>query len=324
MPKLNKHYKRAARSSRTESLSGDSTLSLNGFRSADIPDVTAIKMVYSDYRVLTCSVNQAEYVYRLNSCFDCDQSGVGGQPMGYDQWKALYSVYRVVAVEVEVQAVGNGTNANGLLSVAPTDTAGGFLSAEEIGGLRHAKAAAFSPTQVAKVRALWRIGSLMGRSDETILADPNCSAAVTSNPTSQFYLTIGIESGNAAAGQAMVWTKITYYTRFEYPIATLDASLSHRARFRAALPPVWAPYNRLSINNGIGATPTLGGSAVQTLPKQPFDGSQPSAISSTALMGVTERVVPTPVPDKVPLAVVDSPALCECCKRPPVSCGTSQ
>lgn len=218
-------------------MSGDSHLSLTGFRSADVPDVTAMKMVYSDYRVLTCSVNQAEYVYRLNSCFDCDQSGVGGQPMGFDQWKALYSVYRVVAVEVEVQAVGNGAAANGLLAVAPTDTNGGFLSAEEIAGLRHARGASFSPTQVGKVRALWRIGALLGRSDQTILADPNCSAAVTANPVTQFYLTIGIESGNAAAGQAMVWTKITYYVRFEVPIATLDASFIHRARFRAALPP---------------------------------------------------------------------------------------
>jgi hypothetical protein len=213
---------------KSESLSGDSTLSLNGFRATQMPDCSPIKFVYSDYRVLTAAVNQADYVYRCNSLFDPDFSGVGGQPDGFDTWKTIYGVYRVVAVEVEVQAVGNGAAANGLLAVGPSETSGSYSSAEEVAGLRHAGGASYSPTAIGHVRKLWRIGQLLGRSDETILADPNCSAAIGSNPVTQYYVHVAIETGNAAAGQTMVWTKLTFYTRMEVPTQTIDAAAIHR------------------------------------------------------------------------------------------------
>jgi len=223
------------------SLSGDKQLSLAGFRSTDVPDMTPLKFVYSDYRVLTAATNQAEYSYRANSVFDPDQTGVGGQPDGFDQWKTLYDVYRVVAVEVEVQAIGNGANTNGLLAVAPSDTTGGFSSAEELAGLRYGKAASYSQTSTARVKFLVRMSQLFGRNDDSILADPNCGALVSTNPVSQFYIVIGIETGNSATGQTMVWTKLTYYTRMEEPIAVLDTSSLHRSRIRAGLPPVLKP-----------------------------------------------------------------------------------
>lgn len=213
------------------SLAADSKMSLAGFRSTYVPDVECIKLVYSDYRVLTASVNQAEYVYRLNSCFDPDQTGVGGQPDGFDFWKQYYTIYRVVAAEVEVQCTANTVDGNGLLAIAATDASGAYLSAEEVAGLRKAKSCVFSQMQRASLRGKWHMSELFGRNDQSILSDNECSALTTASPTAQQYLHVAIEVGNSAAGATMVWSKITYYVRFERAIATLDSVSSHKRLF---------------------------------------------------------------------------------------------
>lgn len=236
-----------------DSLSADTQLSLAGFRAATIPDSTCLKFTYSDYRVLTASVNQAEYVYRANSLFDPDQSGVGGQPDGFDQWKNLYGIYRVVALDVEVMATGNGANTNGLLSVAPSDTAGGFLSAEEVAGLRKGQGAVFSQDSQARIKAHWHVSQLLGRSDQAVLGDQECAALVTANPAAAQYVVVAVETGNSATGQTMVWVKLTYYARLERPIATLDAATRHRLAFQRKTVPAGA---RITEAPSVTRTPT--------------------------------------------------------------------
>jgi hypothetical protein len=206
------------------------TLPLSGFQPVMWPTVFPAKLVYSDYRTVTCASSQAEYVYRLNSVFDPDQTGVGGQPDGYDQLKVLYGRYRVIAVGVEVECIGQ--SASGLIAIAPSDTPGPFVSAEEVAGLRYAKAAAFSSTQRGTVRAMYHIGKLLGYSDEAVLANSNLDAAISANPTFQQYLIVAVEGGTSATQVQNVWVKMTYYVRMEVPIAVLDSTRIHRARMR--------------------------------------------------------------------------------------------
>jgi hypothetical protein len=197
---------------------------------------------------LTCTGSQAEYVYRLNSLFDPDQTGVGGQPDGFDQLKALYGRYRVIAVDVEVQCAGQ--SANGLLAIAPSDTAGGFLSAEEIAGLRYAKAAAFTATQNAKVAARYHIGKLLGYSDEAMLGNSNVEAAISGNPSFQQYLIVAVEGGTSSTQTQNIWVKLTYYARMEVPIAVNDSL--HRAKFARFVAGV-SPQTPVGVRRGDGA-----------------------------------------------------------------------
>jgi hypothetical protein len=261
-----------------------------------MPDVSALKFVYSDYRVLTASSSQAEYVYRANSLFDPDQAGAGGQPDGFDQWKALYGVYRVVAVKVEVQAVGNGASANGLLAVAPVDSTSALLSAEEVAGLRRGMATQFSPTQIGKLKATWHIGDLLGRSDQAVLADPNASAAVTTNPTTQYYILVAIESGNSATGQTMVWTKLTYYARMEVPFATLDSARLHRARFAGGMSP--APRRQTTARSAGVICDTQDDPALKEA-----DSSTSKAVVATAPPVIKSSALPMSITDEE-LAIV--------------------
>lgn len=66
-----------------------------------------VKMVYRDYLTLTpAAAGAMDYqVYRANSVYDPDQSGVGHQPSGYDQWNLLYDMYCVLGSKITVQFV---------------------------------------------------------------------------------------------------------------------------------------------------------------------------------------------------------------------------
>jgi hypothetical protein len=235
----NRKGKRSAQSN-----AGDREMTLSGFQPVMWPTVFPAKLVYSDFRAVSCASSQAEYVYRLNSVFDPDQTGVGGQPDGFDELKDQYGLYRVVAVDVEVQCVGQA--ANGLLAIAPSDTVGPFTSAEEVAGLRYAKSAVFSSTERARVRARYHIGKLLGYSDDSVLGNSNLDAAITGNPAFQQYLIVAVEGGTSSTQTQNIWTKITYYTRMEVPIAVLDAVSRHQHRFEMACASSQLPTSSLA------------------------------------------------------------------------------
>lgn len=219
-----------------ESMTGDTHLSLAGFRSTEIPDVTCIKFVFSDFRGMTSGANQAEYVYRLNSLFDPDVTGGTNQPDGFDQWKLLYTRYRVVAADVDVQFCG--FTGIGLGVIVPTVASTALTDAQDAAGLRHAKSGMFTLGQGAtlKLRASYRMSDMEGMSDQSVLADPELAALVGANPTKGYFLHVAAETvGATDVTEFMI--KITYYTRMEAADYTLDVmhkAKKHQTRFLMA------------------------------------------------------------------------------------------
>ncbi len=228
--------KKSKKSKSHESLSNVAKMPLSGFKPAAVmwPPCLPVRLRYTDYRVLTGVLNEAQYVYRLNSLFDPDQTGVGGQPEGFDQLKTLYGRYRVVAAKVTVEAVGNGANTNGYIAMAPIDNPSLSTDAESVADLRFGVGSQFSQTNPAKISRLFHIGELLGYSDESMLGNANMDAAVTASPTFQQYVIIAVETGNSATGQQMVSTEIEYYVRMEVPIAVEDSATKRRKELRRA------------------------------------------------------------------------------------------
>lgn len=52
---------------------------------------------YVDTKTIAPASGAAHHVFRLNSIFDPDVTGVGHQPAYHDQWSALYNKYRVLS-----------------------------------------------------------------------------------------------------------------------------------------------------------------------------------------------------------------------------------
>lgn len=68
-----------------------------------------------------------EYLFNLNSLFDPNRTGVGHQPLGYDQLTPLYGRYRVWKVWYDIEWI-NTTSDPSIIIAAPTNSAGGIGS----------------------------------------------------------------------------------------------------------------------------------------------------------------------------------------------------
>lgn len=75
--------------------------SSNGF-----PVKANVKLKYSATISLNAGANsRAINSFRANSVFDPDFTGVGHQPLGFDQWAAVYGAYRVTKCTVTARTV---------------------------------------------------------------------------------------------------------------------------------------------------------------------------------------------------------------------------
>ena len=67
--------------------------SIGGFKEFGVPNSINVRLRYSDVITLTSTAGSlSKHVFRSNSLFDPDFTGVGHQPMYYDQLGALYSI----------------------------------------------------------------------------------------------------------------------------------------------------------------------------------------------------------------------------------------
>jgi hypothetical protein len=200
---------------------GDRHISLRGFNQQQLPDCTLIKMTYSDYRTITSAGSQGNYIYKFNSLFDPDFTGVGGQPDGFDQWKALYLQYRVVACDVTVTCAPLAGAA--LCCINPSSSSTAILSAEECAGLRKAKAGvATASGKPIILRARYRPSDVFGVPDSSVLDNDNYASSITGSPSSAAYLQVSTET-SGATDAVMIWTKLVMYSRFEKPVDTVDS-----------------------------------------------------------------------------------------------------
>lgn len=90
-----------------------------------VPDRYFCRLRYSqtvDYRPTVASPT-ARQVFRANSLYDPDQSGIGGQPLGFDQLMSLYTYYRVYASSIKVQIMSLSTASSDFIkfSLYPTN-----------------------------------------------------------------------------------------------------------------------------------------------------------------------------------------------------------
>jgi hypothetical protein len=70
------------------------------------PDKIICKMRYHDIEPLASTLGTiAKYVYRLNSTFDPDYTGVGHQPMFRDTYAAIYDHYSVIRTKATIKFV---------------------------------------------------------------------------------------------------------------------------------------------------------------------------------------------------------------------------
>lgn len=83
------------------------------------PDRYVTTLIYEDTQGITGANPYASYIYRGNSVFDPDYTGIGHQPTGFDNLAALYGRYRVLSSEITCSALNNAGNTPAVICVIP-------------------------------------------------------------------------------------------------------------------------------------------------------------------------------------------------------------
>lgn len=94
-----------------------------------IPRKQTRKLVYSDVFARDAGSGvAASYFYSCNSLFDPDRTGVGHQPMGFDQLMEFYDHYTVIGAKLTLKALSQSTTlpgANQVITVKLRDSTTG-------------------------------------------------------------------------------------------------------------------------------------------------------------------------------------------------------
>ncbi len=84
------------------------------------PDSEIATIRYCDEIALSPGAAYGQYTYRGNSCFDPDETGVGHQPLYYDQYSAVYSKYKVISSRCRVTAANYNATASASIVLVPS------------------------------------------------------------------------------------------------------------------------------------------------------------------------------------------------------------
>lgn len=179
------------------------------------------------------------YVFSMNSLWDPDTTGVGHQPMYFDNYAALFSRYRVNYAQVTVTVINTNVNtatanSTGTVTQQPnyayklaiitdrgsSDWPGKMNQLIEEGG-PNIKWRYVAPALTGKLPKLFHSGSphkLTGLG----FTDADLSAAVTASPATQAYFAIAITSADGVTNPPSMYlnVRIKYFVEFSDRVVT--------------------------------------------------------------------------------------------------------
>lgn len=165
--------------------------------------------------------------YRINGAYDPDQSAVGGSALGFNNYAALFTMYRVLAMRIRIEGIVGAAAAGNHLSqitlmpnarqvTAPTDPAlwaGQYMAKSGI--------CVYSPNggkNTITLDATYLPWEVMKISKATYMSDLDYASLVTTTPAIQAYVGLGVNSiGTASVASLYAFVTISYDIEFFEP-----------------------------------------------------------------------------------------------------------
>lgn len=144
----------------------------------------------------------ATYVFSANGLFDPDITGVGHQPVGFDQLMAFYDHYTVVGAKITVDFQNNDTTNESIVGVSLRDDSTTTISPYEIVESGAIDTRWLTPLGKdgckARITMASTTANYLGRKD--VMSDPELKGSAAANPGEQyfFHLTAYPNSANDA------------------------------------------------------------------------------------------------------------------------------
>jgi hypothetical protein len=112
-------------------------LSASNMAGGFLPDEITVTLRYAEVQEYTAATAHNQ-IYRGNGPYDPDYTGLGVQPLGFDELSALYVNHRVIKSDVKV-TYGNLCGANAMVCVIPVLATTTFAAKEAAMCMPHSK-----------------------------------------------------------------------------------------------------------------------------------------------------------------------------------------
>lgn len=184
------------------------------------PDKYVGTMVYATSGSITLPASAVgSTVFRMNSVYDPDFSGVGTTVQAYTQAAALYGRYRVMHAQIELEFLNTSGNPITVFAVlTPTNNVGVDINA--IIGQRHVwhrGLANVSGVSTCLHKMSAPIHTIYGVPKNQVRTEDDFAGLVGGVPNNQVFLHIGGHSLTAAAGAVSFKIRILYRTIWSLP-----------------------------------------------------------------------------------------------------------
>lgn len=187
-----------------------------------IPQRQMCELTYAQSSYLTSAPNViATQLFRANSIYDPDRTGVGGQPMGRDEMMALYNKYCVVSAKITVRFWSQAINEQyqslvGILTtseagVTNTDPRAMIESKRGLWTMMNMRADSGSAVALTHYFSAKKFFGLKDIADNT--DDIGGSAATNASRPADFVVWVG-PTGNIQTSEVYYLAEITYRVLF--------------------------------------------------------------------------------------------------------------
>lgn len=203
---------------------------LNGVQNTEI-----VKLRYCETITLNNTLTE-RYSYRANSLYDPNLTGVGHQPMGFDQLAAKYNHYLVLGSRIKITHICRATASTGgdapsivTVSLKDNDTTDygtyeGELESKPFGKLKKMICSDYSPWIQTPDRTSYKVlteyydpKKMFGLTRATLNAQDSLKALVNSNPSEDAIYNIMAYTIGASKDPVTLMVEIDYTAKFSEP-----------------------------------------------------------------------------------------------------------
>lgn len=166
------------------------------------------------------AAGNAFHFFRANSVFDPDYSIGGHQPMGFDQYAALYNEYTVLGSRIKYTILPTGSPYQMSLALQHGSGTGTLLSVDTMAERKEVKSRLIAGVETSAQVLTMNYSAKHFEGVTNVKDDDDQSALTNTNPVNDplFVCLLGPADGSADAPSANYMVELEYIVRFKNPL----------------------------------------------------------------------------------------------------------
>lgn len=186
--------------------------------SSPVPDRAFVKLKYTTLSAMNFASSLTAIQFRGNSLFDPDFSGIGHQPMGYDQWAVFYNRYRVYGCSYKITFSNTSTSYQGevLVQQRPNSVLSPSFEAATESPYKQLRVLPIEgATRPTVIKGYHNCAKIYGVSKRQYRAEQDYAALITANPPVNTFINVYLQNQTFVQSLAAnVRVELTYFAEF--------------------------------------------------------------------------------------------------------------